>query len=103
MEIHAYYEDISYVFLVSKSFGNSLDKYVEKNINNMKHIDEIFKQIVEGLCYLHDNNIIHRDIKHHNILIYKEKVKICDFCLSILTERETISKGGDTKLYGTRV
>jgi serine/threonine protein kinase len=94
MEMYAYYEDSSYVFLVSKSFGESLDKYVKKNINKVKPINEIFKQMVEGLINLHNNNIIHRDIKPHNILICKEKVKICDFGLSILTERETVCKGG---------
>ena len=31
------------------------------------------------MSYLHENNILHRDLKPQNILIIKGMVKICDF------------------------
>ena len=43
----------------------------------------IFKQIIEGLMYLHENNISHRDIKLENIIIKdKSEIKIIDFGFS---------------------
>lgn len=45
-----------------------------------KKIAWISRGILEGLRYLHENGILHRDLKPPNILLNKKlEVKICDF------------------------
>lgn len=56
-------------------------KYEGPKINDER---KILQQVTQGLAYLHQNKIIHRDIKPHNILIYVEEgsdplMKLADF------------------------
>lgn len=37
------------------------------------------KQILDAMLYLHQNRILHRDLKPQNILLQKDTIKICDF------------------------
>lgn len=42
------------------------------------------RQILMGVCYMHDKGVIHRDLKLSNILLDgNSRVKICDFGLAI--------------------
>ena len=55
----------------------------EDELTQPQTIVNMIQQSLRGLKFLHDNNIVHRDIKPHNILINKLKiVKLSDMGLS---------------------
>ena len=56
---------------------------VKKNYFQQKDSLCLFKQLVQGVAYLHRNGIAHRDIKLENLLLSNEGyLKITDFGVS---------------------
>jgi ATP-dependent Lon protease len=50
-------------------------------------VQGIALELLDGLCALHENNLVHRDIKPHNILRCDDKWKIGDFGISKLLNK----------------
>ena len=86
--------------------GGDLENYLEENGRPylIDTIKEIGAQIVAGIKYLHDNDIIHQDLKPQNILFNGEytQVKLIDLGISkkLLDEtRKTTSAEKGTPRY----
>lgn len=54
------------------------------------HAKSLVKQMLEGLAYLHQNGILHRDIKGSNLLLNNQgELKIADFGLARIFQKNT--------------
>ena len=87
-----------YVYVVMEYLeGVDLKEYLYSRELNLKDIDELFRQIIEGLDAVHKKNIVHRDLKPKNIFITNNgKIKLLDFGLSKLIDFTSITSTGDT-------
>ncbi|CAF3040621.1 unnamed protein product [Rotaria sp. Silwood2] len=68
----------------------------------------IMKQILEAVAFLHENKIVHLDIKPQNILLVEKwpstQIKICDFGLSrVLTNQCLLEMSGTTDFLAPEV
>ena len=77
VRIYEFYESRNNFYLIDEycDFGE-LYNYINKSTLNEKQLAVIFYQVFSGLCYLHENNILHRDMKPENILISKKEIDI---------------------------
>ncbi len=73
--------------------GITLKEYIDrKELLSPKEVISIAIQMCNGIEAAHERQIVHRDIKPHNVMISKEgKVKVTDFGIAKATNSTTVS------------
>ena len=85
VKIFETYETKKHICIVMEYIcAGDLLTYIKKRSKLTEPVAKfIFKQIILGIKHIHDNSIIHRDIKLDNILLdLDNNIKICDFGVS---------------------
>ena len=83
VELLEVYENPSYYQLVMRKHGDGMDlfDFIEMHpLLDEALISYIFRQIVDGVAYLHSCHIAHRDIKDENVIIDERfSIRLIDF------------------------
>ncbi|KAB1217316.1 Cyclin-dependent kinase G-2 [Morella rubra] len=78
-------DELDNVFMVMEYMEYDLKGLLEgmKQPFSISEVKCLMLQLLEGVQYLHDNWVLHRDLKTSNLLVSKDgELKICDFGLS---------------------
>jgi len=106
VKIFEFYETDNYFYIITEFCKcGELSKYINNNDLTESQLCVIFYQVFSGLIYLHENHIIHGDLKPQNILISSTEnnsvsneiyswIKIIDFGTAKIFKKEII-KGDD--------
>jgi serine/threonine protein kinase len=101
--VHDIYSDTinSYVILDLYQHGNLLERIKAAGRLDEHQAQDIFKQIVRAIHYVHDHGVAHRDIKPENVLLAPGgRVTIIDFGLSVRVQPgECISSKFGSAIY----
>lgn len=88
-----------FIFVLEYAPKGDLVNFMNEEEYSLGVIENIFKQLICGLKYLHDNKIFHGDMKLDNILVFDDlMLKICDFGFSRLFEIDGIIKMRNSRI-----
>ncbi|CAL2028928.1 unnamed protein product [Caenorhabditis brenneri] len=72
-------DNITFSMYLEYINGGNLHKKISAEMS-LEKVKFYFRQLVDGLFFLHENSVVHRDIKPENLLLTKsDTLKIADF------------------------
>ena len=95
-----FFEDDDFSYVVLELMEGNLEEYLSECTIDATPATNLCKDVIMGLKFLHEEHILHRDLKPRNIL-YKERPKLCLKIADFGVSRKVDSKC--TTVYGTGV
>ncbi|OHT02113.1 CAMK family protein kinase [Tritrichomonas foetus] len=99
VQLYENIEDAKNVYLVLEyceygALNDLIKEFKKKNTYLTEEAGKyLFSQILKGLEYMHQNNIVHNDLKPSNILVSSDlSVKICDFGFAHIIDSDNNTK-----------
>lgn len=88
LKCHEIFNDDKQCFIITEICnGGDLDMYVKREgFLTEEKAAGFIKDVYEGLLYLAENNIVHRDIKVANIFLNNGRAKIADFGFAVFAK-----------------
>lgn len=95
----AYEDEAMFVNMVMEKADMTLRTLLRQEELELPAVADIGLQILKGLDYIHSFNVMHRDMKPENVLVWQSsdltsfKVKICDFGCATLCDQGSKNEG----------
>ena len=90
-------EDDHFYFVMELCPGGSLAHYLRRQGQRPPAEALAYMlQVLQGLEYAHSNDVVHRDVKPHNMLLHGDAVKLTDFGIA-----RTLSSDQGSRITGT--
>ncbi|OMJ73083.1 hypothetical protein SteCoe_28310 [Stentor coeruleus] len=100
INLYKVYESESIISLVLDYFpeGDLFQRLTKKNRLQEKNAAKLMMNLLEVLNFLHENHVIHRDLKLENVLMKTSdndyEIKLCDFGLACISGDEQVLRCG---------
>lgn len=103
-QFYGWYESPEDVYLAMEYFPlGDLERYMARQLSEFQ-IKVIIRQLLEGLCIMHQNGFTHRDLKPQNVFVFKDNpyiwVKIGDFGITKRVPQDGTSLRTETGTAG---